>query len=147
MIDRSSAPMALHLDSAALKGKVVVIDFWATWCAPCMQEMPDIEAYKKRLAGRKDVTLLSVNVTEEADDVRAFVKKRGVTVPVVLDPEGRTADLFGVELTTTTMVIDGEGVLRYCGQFRKRGGGSAEDALKAVLDGKEVAVKTTPHSG
>ena len=57
------------------------------------------------------------------------------------------ADLFGVRRTTTTVVIDGNGVLRYCGQFRQKDGGSAEEALTAVLAGKEVAVKTTPHNG
>jgi len=50
--------------------------------------------------------------------------------------------VLGTEVTTTTAVIDGGGVLRYCGRFRQ-----AEEALKAVLAGKEVAVKTTPHDG
>jgi hypothetical protein len=45
------------------------------------------------------------------------------------------------------VVIDGNGVLRYCGQFRRKAGGSAEEALKAVLAGKEVGIKTTPHNG
>ena len=75
----------------------------------------------------------------------AFLKKNGLDLPIVLDPNGDTADLFGVKRTTTTVVIDGNGVLRYCGQFRQKDGGSAEAALKAVLAGKEVAVKTTPH--
>ncbi len=50
--------------------------------------------------------------------------------------------MLGTDVTPTTVVIDGAGVLRYCGRFRQ-----AEDALKAVLAGKDVAVKTTPHDG
>jgi thiol-disulfide isomerase/thioredoxin len=72
------------LDSASLKGKVVIIDFWATWCTPCVQELPELEAYKKRLAGRKDVVLLSFNVTEEAQQVRDFVKRRSLVPPIYL---------------------------------------------------------------
>ena len=72
----------------------------------------------------------------------------GLALPIVLDPGGRTADLFGTEVTTTTVVIDGNGVLRYCGRFGQGDEvASAEAALKAVLAGKEVAVKTTPHDG
>jgi hypothetical protein len=56
--------------------------------------------------------------------------------------------VFGTEVTTTTVVIDGNGVLRYCGRFGHGDqAGTAEAALKAVLAGKEVAVKTTPHDG
>ena len=69
-----------------------------------------------------------------------------MALPIVLDAGGRTADIFGTEVTTTTVVIDGKGVLRYCGRFG-RGDGAAEAALKAVLAGKEVAVKMTPHDG
>jgi hypothetical protein len=79
--------------------------------------------------------------------VAAFLKKNEFALPVVLDPSGHTADLFGVNMTTTTVVIDGNGVLRYCGQFQRKDGGSAEEALKAVLAGTEVAIKTTPHVG
>jgi hypothetical protein len=97
--------------------------------------------------GRAAVFALGANVGETAESVADFVTMNGLDLPVVLDPGGDTADLFGVRRTTTTVVIDGEGVLRYCGQFRQQDGGSAEDALKAVLAGTEVAITTTPHSG
>ena len=77
----------------------------------------------------------------------AFAKEKGLTVPIVLDPGGRTADRFGNDVTTTTVVIDGNGVLRYFGRFREGDRAYAEEALKAVLAGKEVAVKTTAPEG
>jgi hypothetical protein len=94
------------------------------------------------------VLALDANAGETPEIVSAFAKEKGLGLPIVLDPDGRAADLFGTEVTTTTVAIDGDGVLRYCGRF---GGGDghayAEDALKAVLAGKEVAVKTSPHDG
>ena len=99
-------------------------------------------------AGQAAVIALDANADETAAKVAAFAKDKGLTMPIVLDPSGRTADVFGTDVTTTTVVIDGHGLLRYCGRFW---GGDraayAEDALKAVLAGKEVGVKTTLHDG
>jgi hypothetical protein len=97
--------------------------------------------------GQVAVFALGANADETGESVTAFVKENRLALPVILDPTGDTADLFGVNVTTTTVVIDGNGVLRYCGQFRHKDGGSAEAALKTVLAGKEVAIKTTPHLG
>src|SRR5262249_49573151 len=72
---------------------------------------------------------------------------KGLSLPIFLDPTGRTADLFGTKVTTTTVVIDGDGVLRYCGRFADGDHAYAEEALKAVLAGEGVPGKTTPHDG
>jgi len=68
-------------------------------------------------------------------------------VPVFLDAEGKAADLFGVRLTTTTVVIDKAGVLRYWGQFGGEDSLLAANALRQVFEGKDVAVKETNASG
>lgn len=101
----------------------------------------------KDYAGQDVVIALDANADDTPQVVAAFVKENGLTMPVTLDPSGHTADVFRIEKTTTTVVIDGNGVLRYPVQFKQKGGASAEEALNAVLAGNEVVVKTTPHNG
>jgi thiol-disulfide isomerase/thioredoxin len=125
VVDRAAHPFALHdleggtLRSADLEGKIVVIDFWATWCSPCLRELPDLVRYHEQLAGRKDVVLLSVNVTDERKDLEAFLAAHDVPFPVYLGD-----DLIGpFELVAfpTKVVLDlrdgGPGVVR----FRREG--------------------------
>jgi cytochrome c biogenesis protein CcmG/thiol:disulfide interchange protein DsbE len=126
---------------------VVVLSFWCTTCHSCRHVEPALGKLSKDYEGQAAVVALDANADDTAQDVAAFVKKNRLALPIVLDPTGGTADLFGVQKTTTTVVIDGNRVLRYCGQFRQKGGASAEEALKAVLAGKEVAMKITPHNG
>lgn len=137
----------LQKDERQTKNGVVVLSFWCATCHSCR----DVEHLLAKLCadyqGRAAVTALDANADDTAESVAAFVEKNGLELPVVLDSSGHTADLFGVTVTTTTLVIDGNGVLRYCGQFRHKGGGSAVEALKSVLAGQEVAIKTTPHNG
>jgi len=107
------------LKSSSLRGRIVVVDFWTTWCAPCIKELPELQAYHERLKGRKDVALLSFNVTEEKDVVVAFAKAKRLAFPVYLaDP---LVDPYEVSTFPTKLVIDmrkaGAGVVR----FRKEG--------------------------
>ena len=70
------------LSLADLSGKIAVVDFWATWCKPCVKELPELAAYHQRLAERTDVVLLSFNVGEKRAEVEAFLKGLPVSFPV-----------------------------------------------------------------
>lgn len=137
----------LQKDEMRTKSGVVAFSFWCSTCHSCRDVERLLAELAKAQAGEAAVIALAANADETAETVSAFAKKNKLALPVVLDSSGNTADLFGVSMTTTTVVIDGDGVLRYCGQFRQKNGGSAEAALKAVLAGNEVAIKTTPPSG
>jgi hypothetical protein len=78
---------------------------------------------------------------------RKVATEKGVSLPILLDETGHTADFFGTDFTTTTVVIDATGVLRYYGQFAHDNHAYAEAALAVVLKGQPVASPTTPHQG
>ena len=94
------------------RGKVVVINFWATWCGPCAKEMPAFETLAERLSGER-FALLTVNFGEKADRIKPFLKKIGVDVPVLLDPDMGTSKAWAKSGLPTTYVIDAEGKIRY----------------------------------
>jgi len=92
------------LRSGDLAGRIVIIDFWATWCSPCIRELPELVEYHRRLEGREDVVLLSFNVTDERADLEAFLAERDVPFRVYLGN-----DLLGpyeVVAFPTKLVID-----------------------------------------
>jgi peroxiredoxin len=92
-----------------LRGKVVLVNFWATWCPPCRKEMPDLEALYNRFEG-EGLVVLAIS-DEDAGKVRPFLAARPVTYPILLDPGRKVNDLFQVEGIPKTFVYNREGKL------------------------------------
>lgn len=92
-----------------LRGKVVVVNFWATWCPPCRKEMPDLEELSRRYRDR-GLVILAIS-DEPADTVKPFIAKQGYTFPVLLDPNREVNTAFHVEGIPKTFVFDREGKL------------------------------------
>ncbi len=95
------------------RGKVVLVHFWATWCPPCVDEIPTLDRLYHELGGR-DLELLAVSADEGgADAVTAFMKKNRIDVPVLLDPDRKVAGLYGTYKFPETYIVDRQGVVRY----------------------------------
>lgn len=95
-------------------GKVVVLNFWATWCAPCRLEMPHLQRAHEEFSA-DDVVILAINVGEGVETVNAFMAGNGYDMTVFLDGEGRLAAGYGVNVYPMTFFIDGEGNIDLAG--------------------------------
>jgi cytochrome c biogenesis protein CcmG, thiol:disulfide interchange protein DsbE len=93
------------------RGQVVVLNFWATWCPPCVEELPSLVEMQRRLKA-KGVTVLAVSVDADEDAYHQFVKDHNVTLLTVRDPSGNSSHLYGTFKFPETYVIDRSGVMR-----------------------------------
>lgn len=98
--------------SDALKGRVVVLNFWATWCAPCKEELPTLQTLSD-FVDPQQVVVLALNVKEPASRVQRYAQSTGLDMPVLLDPKGEVAQLFGVKVFPTTILLDRQGRARW----------------------------------
>ena len=99
---------------ADYRGKVVLLNFWATWCPPCRREMPALERLYQQL-GEDGLVVLAINQWEDPDHVFAYTGELNVfpTFPILFDPDSRVAEDFGVKGLPTSFLLDQEGRLRY----------------------------------
>jgi thiol-disulfide isomerase/thioredoxin len=95
-----------------LRGKVVVVNFWATWCEPCIEEMPSMQRLRETLAGEK-FEILAVNFQEGEPRIRGFLKNVPVTFPIVRDTDGGVARVWKVRIFPSSFVVDADGAVRY----------------------------------
>jgi peroxiredoxin len=102
------------------RGKVVLIDFWASWCPPCLKSFPKYDALRNEL-GTKDFEIVAINVDENTDDARSFLAKHPVGFPIAKDPKGVLPGVFGVKAMPTSYLIDQNGVVKYVHAAFKEG--------------------------
>ena len=100
---------------ADLKGRVTIVDFWATWCEPCRRSMPHVQKLSAdpQLSAR-GLRVLAVNATNQDDraDVEAYIKEAGFTFPVALDENGTMVQAFQVQGFPTTLIVGRDGKVR-----------------------------------
>jgi thiol-disulfide isomerase/thioredoxin len=94
------------------KGEVVMINFWATWCVPCRQEMPKLEALYQRY-NKLGFKLLAVNVENNPDGVKKWLAETPVSFPVLFDTKSEVSKLYKVETMPTTVIVAKDGTMRY----------------------------------
>jgi len=136
-----------ELQKEANESGLIMLTFWCTSCHSCRDMERKLDKIAAEYQGKAAVFALGSNASETAAKINAFRKARGLTLPALLDSGAKVADLFGVKVTTTTIIIDNKGVLRYRGQFARGQQAFAEDALKALMAGKEVALPATQEFG
>jgi DsbE subfamily thiol:disulfide oxidoreductase len=99
-------------DTQDLRGSVAVVNVWAEWCGPCLEEMPALQRLHARYADR-GVAFLGINYRNDEDKARAFVETTGVTYPSLVDHAGAWADDLGFVGLPDTYVVDRDGTIRY----------------------------------
>ena len=98
-------------DLAQERGKVVLLNFWATWCVPCRTEMPELQGLADDLQG-ESFALLTIDLQEDAATITPFRRELGLRLPVLLDQDGDVTRSYGVRALPATFLIDRNGVLR-----------------------------------
>jgi peroxiredoxin len=129
------ADKPVHL--ADLKGSVVVLDFWATWCGPCREGLPHLDKINSDFAAR-GVKAFAVNLKEPKDKAQAFLAEQNLSLAVLLDEQGAAAEKFGVAGIPHTVVIGKDGVIRrvFVGFNPETGEAELRKSIEAALRGQ-----------
>ncbi|MES2942188.1 MAG: TlpA disulfide reductase family protein [Pseudomonadota bacterium] len=117
---------------ADFKGRAVLLNFWASWCEPCRAEMPTLQQLAD-FYGPEKLLVLAINFKEPAARAIKFAQTTGVTVPVLLDTEGKLAKQWGIKVFPTTLMIDSQGKPRQRVQGEVDWTSSAAEKLVAAL--------------
>lgn len=122
-------------NTSELKGKVIYLNFFATWCGPCMKEMPHIESDIWKNIKHKDFVMLSIAREHSKEDIEKWLKEKGYTLPFAVDPKREIYSLFAPQYIPRNIVIDRNGYIIYTeknfdeAEFKKM-----VDLIKSRLD-------------
>ena len=118
---------------AGLRGKVVLIDFWASWCAPCKEEMPVLEKLWRKYRDQ-GLVVVGVSVDNELPNAKTFIGQVKVTFPIVHDAKHTIADRYAPPRMPTSLIVDKTGKIRFVhGGFRKQDAAKLEHEIAQLL--------------
>jgi cytochrome c biogenesis protein CcmG, thiol:disulfide interchange protein DsbE len=127
---------AASLDMSAYRGKVVYVDFWASWCGPCKQSFPWMQSMKDTY-GQRGLTVIAINLDLDRADADRFLDRFRPTFEVRFDPKGEIAELYKVQAMPSSVLIDRHGVTRFThAGFRPIDGPSYEVQVRELLTEK-----------
>ncbi len=95
-----------------LKESVVFVNFWASWCPPCIEEIPSIESLFRNLSGKPKFKMITILYRDDVDRIIKSAREQGYTLPIYRDPDGFAAIQFGITGVPETFIIDKNGILR-----------------------------------
>ena len=125
-----------------MRGKIVLLDFWGTWCPPCVESVPSLRSLHKKYEKEPSFVMISISVNDEEDRWRAFTARNQMLWPQYLDSEHKISRAFGVHMFPTYIVIDHEGIVR----FRSSGSSweRTADLEDAIHKRVKLLAKTAP---
>lgn len=100
------------ISAESLKGKKLVLNFWATWCAPCKEELPTLQVFSD-LQDPKQTVVLTINVKEPASRAQRFMQNNQITLPLIPDPQGEWSKRFDVKVFPTTLLVGPSGRIQW----------------------------------
>lgn len=125
-----------RVDVASLSGKVVILDFWASWCAPCKEELPQLEKLYKKYKDR-GLVVVGISVDDDAENVKTFLKQMHLSFPIAHDKGHVVADRFHPPRMPSSYIADRKGIVRHVhGGFRAGDERQMEAEITALLDQK-----------
>ena len=134
LLDLSGRPVQLR----DFRGRVVLLNFWATWCAPCREEMPALETLAREL-GPRGLAVIGVNFKESKSQVEAFIQEHKLAFPMLLDAAGQVAERYQVFALPVTFLVDRQGrVVGTVLGIRDWVGADARAYLGQLLAGREA---------
>ena len=118
---------------SSLSGKVVYLDFWASWCGPCRLSFPQLEALRQELGGQ-GFEVYAISVDEVREDALGFLEELPVSYPVLIDTAGSTPQTYGILGMPTGYLIDRNGIVRHVHQgYKKSDGAKLRSAIVELL--------------
>ncbi|MBL8535599.1 MAG: TlpA family protein disulfide reductase [Betaproteobacteria bacterium] len=125
------------------RGKIVYVDFWASWCAPCAQSFPFMNALHDEF-GSRGLVVLGINVDEKREDAQRFLARHPARFPLAQGADGECASRFGVAAMPTSVLVDGEGNIRHVHPgFRSSDGPVLRERIVRLLNDAGHAAPTS----